>query len=49
MKLSELPSAAIQKLRGLINEQERLFKMQTVEYQILKELEKINPETTIKK
>lgn len=49
MKLSELPSAAIQKLRGLINERERLVKMQTVEKQILKELGKINPETTIKR
>lgn len=49
MKLSELPSAAIQKLRGLINERERLVKMQTVEKQILKELRKINSGTTIKR
>lgn len=49
MKLSELPSAAIQKLRGLINERERLVKMQTVEKQILKELIKINSGTTIKR
>lgn len=49
LKLSKLPSALIQKLRGLINERERLVKMQTVEKQILKELKKTNGNSTIKR
>lgn len=38
LDLSKLASGTIQKLRGLINERERLVKMQTIEKQVLKEL-----------
>lgn len=47
IKLSKLPSETIQKLSGLIGERERLVKMQTVEKQVLKELEKVNSRSTI--
>ena len=38
LELSKLPSVTLQKLRGLINERERLVKMQTTEKLVLKEL-----------
>ena len=38
MQLTKPSSSIIQKLRGLINERERLVKMQTTEKQVLKEL-----------
>jgi transposase len=47
LKLSKLPLVAIQKLKGLINERERLVKMQTTEKQVLKELKAQNSETSI--
>lgn len=38
LQLSKFPSITIQKLRGLINERERIVKMQATEKQVLKEL-----------
>lgn len=49
LKLSKLPLVTIQNLRGLINERERLVKMQTVEKLVLKELEKQNSEASIER
>ena len=49
LKLSKLPSIVIQKLRGLINERERLVKMQTIEKQILRELKETSVSSTIKR
>lgn len=49
LKISKLPSASIQKLKGLINERERLVKMQTVEKQVLKELYSISIDSTVKR
>jgi len=49
LKLSKLPLAAIQKLRGLINERERLVKMQTVEKQVFKELKETSGSSTLKR
>lgn len=40
LELSKLPSVTLQKLRGLINERERLVKMQTTEKLVLKELKR---------
>jgi transposase len=49
IKISKLPLVTIQKLRGLINERERLVKMQTTEKQVLKELNVQNSETSIER
>jgi len=49
LALSKLPLVTIQKLRGLINERERLVKMQTTEKQVLKELKGQNSETSIER
>ncbi len=49
LKLSKLPSVTIKKLRGLINERERIIKMQTTEKIVLKELKTQNSSTTIKR
>lgn len=45
LKLTKFPVVTIQKLRGLINERERLVKMQTTEKQVLRELKVQNSET----
>jgi len=47
LKLSKLPSETIQKLRNLLNERERLVKMQAVEKQILKEFKASIPISSI--
>lgn len=49
LKLTNLPLAAIQKLRGLINERERLVKMQATEKRVLKELKKVSCNSTVKR
>lgn len=49
LKLSKLPSDTIRKLRGLINERERIVKMQTIEKIVLKELKTQNSSTAIKR
>lgn len=46
LQLTELPLVAIQKLRGLINERERLVKMQATEKKVLKELKVQNSATS---
>ena len=47
--LSKLPLVTIKKLRGLINERERIVKMQTTEKIVLKELKIQNSSTTIER
>lgn len=47
LKLSKNPSKAIQELRSLLNERERVVKMLTVEKQILKEFEKASSTSTL--
>ena len=49
LEISKLPAVSIQKIKGLINERERLVKMQTVEKQVLKELKSISICSTIKR
>jgi len=49
LQLTKLPLAAIQKLRGLINERERLVKMQTTEKQVLRELKSQNTKTSLER
>lgn len=49
LKLSKLPSVTIKKLRGLINERERLVKMQTIEKIVMKELKTQNSSTAIER
>ena len=49
LKLTKLPSFTIQKLRGLINERERLVKMQTTEKVVLKELKTQNSLASIER
>ena len=49
LRLSKYPSVTIQKLRGLINERERLVKMQTTEKQVLKELKAQSSGSTIER
>lgn len=49
LKLSKLPLVTIKKLRGLINERERIVKMQTTEKIVLKELKIQNSSTTIER
>jgi transposase len=49
LKFNKCPSLAIQKLKGLFNERERLVKMQTVEKQVLKELKGANTSSTIQR
>ncbi len=49
LKLSKPPSITIKKLRGLINERERIVKMQTTEKIVLKELKTQNSSASIKR
>jgi transposase len=46
LQLTKLPLIAIQKLRGLLNERERLVKMRATEKQVLKELKTQNSSTS---
>ena len=49
LRLTKSPSSTIQTLKGLLNERERLVKMQTVEKQVLAELKKVNVSSTIQR
>lgn len=49
LKVSKNPSEAIQKLKGLLNERERLVKMQTVEKQVLTKLKRTNTSSTLQR
>jgi len=49
LKLSKTPSKTIQKIKGLLNERERLVKMQTVEKQVLTELKGANTSSTLQR
>jgi transposase len=49
LRLNKSPSLTIQTLKGLLNERERLVKMQTVEKQVLAELKKVNVSSTIQR
>lgn len=49
MQRTKLPTKSIQKLKGLINERERLVKMQVSEKVVLSELRKSNTDSTIQR
>jgi transposase len=49
LKLSKTPSNTIQRIKSLLNERERLVKMQTVEKQVLTELKGANTSSTLQR
>jgi transposase len=49
LKLTKAPSETIQELKGLVNERERLVKMQTIEKQILTELKATSTTSTVQR